>query len=1592
MSSKITLAQLNANNKTYGVDDYRKMVNYESGTNKGYVRFTKTSDGKLKLEKFNNKIDVPLSWRSNTSADHNKAVREKFLAAMEHDLKYMGDVGTTIRKMILAPKKPGEDVEAPGKALSRRDVKLILERFDGQFNTGTGRMCILKNFMESAKLACGFNGTDDEFARDYLKTGDIGVDHRFTEYITSKEGEDVEKLPQHQRMVKSEMEFRQLLFRLENLVDDAKMRLQVETSLKSVAKAAAEKGGNFGVQIAPDTEGKVRSALVKLLEKAGVGDVDLGFGKTNAALEMFIKTVVPIMVREGAENLKDFADMNNPESVASVLDADFNIDRIFSLAKEFIEGAKAAVADTENDPNPQDQKGFDGFVAAMKAQFAEQMKGINRLLVYNEARTVFTLSMDGGKTVNTNLAVEVGEMTPQFIKEAKLDCYTAKFLKSHFAKAASAVVEPKEGNFMEKARTVINNIKIAGQLNFGERIQMNPGETELSKIKLQAGCNVEGFLKEIGDRVARIVNEKRGGIPLYEKLMGQTLPAILNQKIRNAAESNGVARVHIDSAGFDEVETRIKRTVDAYCDFRDDKAEAIAEKSVAAFKRQLDRLLKKGNIDQQTYNTFLTDFQSRIKGAFKTAANRFFDRPPRSADVNAEDTYADSMTFLTNAFNEEKSALLAEMRERIAITVVTRGFGADVRNALIGEIENRIAECSAKLKENKLVPKFTVDTVTMNDVLKRLYYKVLAEQCEKSKIAGKYVTDGLVNKVKDAFYSAAKKLVNGANKLADVLDGEMKTMAGVASESLFNKSADRAKYKSELPKKEYDAMQASLQADLLVALQTKMDALKRMYLLAPEAYTKKDIDDFKAASEIFDHVGKDGAYTKDSVARIYSDILNDRFASVMAWIYNPTGPEGKSTLETDLIAGEKLRLAKNDADKAPDALKDAAASLPKNELHNIVAQAVKVVLEAAEKYAYSYASGDRTAFIKRINDEVRAIVDRHIESHAKFRAQVVREAKPYLEKYVDTLRTEKKDGVQVATDKLNEILDGISRQKEPPSAKGFALALDGMLNDLVNKRIDMKMEDFLAYSQKVSDAYEKCIPAFNEEIAARIGELKEAGATDEDIKFFEEKLAPVVRNKIETFLQKSIDSPRLGENAPVFGRLEAGSCIRAMKAAIEESDTAKHISLYSMLSDIGLKMLFGDIDTENATKTAVATWMKSPEVQKLAVEMRHAKMTIAAYGEDSPSQAVADAKAKVDEFMKDLKATIMGLKTAVLEDNFNKDQVAPAMSLFQIWLKQYNLPNLSVSLNEEGNCTLEEAAMNHFKKRVVEMQKKIADNPDTKEPLLSAAYLDDFTKYLNTIGRSAMFRSIEERMVNERIKEMLDRPENSDVYNYSHQYGDDSNAELRQNVTAQNLSDLQGKILNILDRTRRVMKGIVVSLEDMNRWGDVIEREFKNMIADESDSFAKFHRYARSRMTMMMSIDVNVVSGTGVVGNLVESALKDFFGGRDILNENVITPKFLASKKFSVIELVNYIKATAVNAVKESVENLKARAMKTVRPDDSLDPLPDVKALKEMVKEIAKSTVDAIASMNGKGGPHAASFKLVASELGVDLKKLKKAK
>ena len=117
MATNITIAQVTGNQKAYGIDDFRSMVNYERGCNRGYVRFKATSEG-LKLEKVNKQlVSPPLSWLSNMSAAHNAAIRAKFLDAISKDLRYMdSDTVDNITNLIISPKKSNADrIELPAE-------------------------------------------------------------------------------------------------------------------------------------------------------------------------------------------------------------------------------------------------------------------------------------------------------------------------------------------------------------------------------------------------------------------------------------------------------------------------------------------------------------------------------------------------------------------------------------------------------------------------------------------------------------------------------------------------------------------------------------------------------------------------------------------------------------------------------------------------------------------------------------------------------------------------------------------------------------------------------------------------------------------------------------------------------------------------------------------------------------------------------------------------------------------------------------------------------------------------------------------------------------------------------------------------------------------------------------------------------------------------------------------------------------------------------------------------------------------------------------------------------------------------------------
>ena len=1575
MSSKISQAQLDANTTTYAIDDYRKMVNYESGTNKGYVRFAKGADGKLKIEKFNNKIDVPLSWRSNTSAAHNKAVRDKFLAAMEKDLAYLSNADT-IRDLILRPKNNAQQVDE-GLALSRRDLKKIFVKFDAEFNTAEGRIRIVENFYKSAMERCGFHGSKDDFINRYLKPQMHGVDPTKTLYFETDDANAGNPDPT-KRMKMDENGFRSYLVSLDSLVAAAMNRIDAESACKSIARAAAKQDAGFGLNLPEQDVAKVRASLTALFQAENVQDIELGFGTAGTGLELFLKNVLPVMVRQVAENIKTYADRNDNAAVEEMLDAELNFDRVFDMAKRFIEGARQAVETASNIeiPPKEDKDAFDKIASAVQQMRLNAKNTIEQLTVLQDARKAFVFNVNAPKGQYENLAQDIARLTPTYIKEAHVDDFTAKFLRENFASVARDIPQVS-ANFRQKAKEHIDQLVVAGQLNYGERWVLSTG-ADLKDTRLKGASGADKFLEELSDAAIDIANEEKGGMPMLNNLLTRTIPKILNQRIHNALASKGQARLYIDPESRLKVIAQLKLVGKSYRKFFLGREELLLGKAMNGIKSQLDRLLKKGNITPAERDNLLSDFETRLNTALSRAVERFYEAAPLDAEETDEQTIDKGVKKLEQLFSEEKDDVIADMRQRMSTITLANAYGGEQRRALL-DLKAHVDACVATLNQDGV--KLTVDVPAgdFETALHKLYYKVLEKTLEGRNLGHKQIGENLNQSVQNEFVSQAKKLVSTVNKLSDDLDANMRKYIEAMTDTALQHN-NLGYYEKDLGKDEMKALRKSFADSALLAMKGLLDAEKRKFLAYPETYTKKAVKASDLALSFFSDVGPEKVFTEESIPQIFEGVIDKRRSAVMSWLYNPTGANGNSTLAKDLVTAEKSRVS---AEGSP--LKRYAEKLPANELSNILNAAVEQVIQRAEKYAVSYATGGRDKFNERIGKEIREIVDKRVKAMAEFREGFIKDAEPIIAKYVDSLKTATKSGIEVAKAKRDQILDELSRAAELPKLKGFAVAFDGMLQKMVKDKIDMKVADFLKYSETVTKAYERCIPAYEEHLRAKFDELKAAGATDEDIQHIETKLMPVLRDSMATQLQADPDF-YAGEKGPAGARMWADGQIESFLNNLKAVNLSTDEGLKETLSNIGLSRIAKTPETFAAARSNIDTYIGNEDVKKLLAETRKAVLTSSAYGLNETSAEPVAAARKIKEFHEGVKAALLGLQKVVLQERFNKKQVGPAMDLFKMWLQKYNLPDILVSTLSLGSVKLEEAAMAHFKERVARLQQAVDKDGYATEALLSPKYVTDLLTYINRLARNAMFVSMQEELVNRRMTEITTAKENARIYGGA--VTEPGQAPVSKEMAMLNFTGLREHILYALRNAELALKQKVVSFEDMYRWKDLIQEEFDRQVADTGANIELYKRFAQSRVEMIDAIDRPEVSGDEVIKGYLNDSLQDYFKGKDIRDEKVISHKFLQDNNVSAMFLINYLSDQLIAKVAQTKATLKELANKNPRPDEVHLQLLNVKQLENQFRQDADAIVEAMALQpKGKKGTYTHLFHLINDEVTKVVKK-----
>lgn len=1479
MSDKISVEQLQRNNAAYAVSDFRNMVNYEKGTNKGYVRFSLGQDGKLKLEKFNNKVDVPLSWRSNTNPAHNRSMREKFAAALANDLKY-ASVGTSIRiqNMVLAPSNSEGRIDL-GKALSRREVMAALNEFDKVFNSPNGRRIMLNNFFKAAMAEFGFRGDLETFKRDFMKLEKHGLDNAALEkFCEDKESPDK---PQRERMVKSEMEFRAVLTQLEGLLEGAKTRVGIDNSLKDLARAALAKGDAFGLDIKNQEGGKLlsdmRSCLTKALEMRGIRDA--------AALEVFLDKVLQFYVQDGVANVRDFAGADKAKEEEAIA-ANFDFENLVDLAEEFVKGA-AEAAKSPDSVKPLTDRDYGVLQSTMELLMVTKESVDISGLVMKEISENAAVKPDEIK----KLASQVLSMKKLFRSEAAVDNFAGRFVIKHFAHGAENMLK-NDVTTLDKVKDFVKRQLVpALQLQYGERWANGNG-------RFTENGGVQQFIKILTDNIQESVDELKCGKDLYEKLYSYTLPNIINLHIDNAVEQGG--RMHFVGDGDLQVScSQVTRTAMAYRDFKEKNAPSLMTKALDGFKKILSQQLKKGNITDDQFTTLLSDFNMRIKSAYNRAIDRYFEESPAPLGTgNILDDVKDRVRRMVQLFQEEKSSVIAEMSLRLNTAILAHSIG-DVaglkakRNLMdatqaVDQFMQSVQGRNPPLDRQLAGP-------ALRRGLEKLYFQTVDKMLKGRKVAKNPVDEKFVADVHKSFAKLAAAYLEKAEKYGRKLDDVLRKKVVDVINSLIDSDGGKTmRDHANLGKEDRKALVDSLAKDVMLSEQGRVAAFKRRFLEHPEIYGEE------SAETVVDREF-DVDYTQQNLVKTTLRAAKERLFAVAAWA------DGKNeqglTLGERLFAGEKLRL------------QQANPELGAAEIANIAKPQVTAVITRINDFPLLYSIGGKSGFDARVEKELTSASDAKMKAYLDFRTQFLKLAQKSLDNYSSL-------GKETLNKRLEMVFMEASSQSTPPDVKITLRAFDDMLSDMMKGIIDKKFASYLAYSKAYTEAFENTMPVLDEKIAARTAELKETGASDEDIEFFREKIVPVLRDSL-----KFEFSEKPGEWLGEAGKAKAAKFFDKIFDTMKQDIAAMRLNpandkefeenLSFMLENLGFEQFMDDPTTKAAVKANVTTWLKGEGVQGLMSEMRRAVMTLRVYGRGTKAAPAAAANESLNRFYGELRAAVSGIQSQILLGDFSKTQLEPAKKLFELWLEQYDLPKTEIMRNNKS-VTLKQEAMEHFTERVRELQQRIATDPTVKEPLLSKEYIESFLKFINEQGTALMLLEMKDRVkaletarLTEELGEIFD-----DVAAKKRQ---DSNNVLSVIVvnkfTLGNLFDANMEIIE------KEMRSETLTLESLARWRDGIEERFAKHMCNKN----AFKASCDTRVRHVRQLD-NLVANSQ---SFVMDALRERFAGEDIVSSEKISPE---TKDAGVIKLVNNLMFTFLQQVSSKADAYMRSAVKLRNP------------------------------------------------------------
>ncbi len=1048
--------------RSVSVANFRELVNYDNTTNKGYVRFVSAGNGGFKVEKFNNKVDIPLWMCFKTSAKHNKEVRMRLVDALERDFRFLekGEVDA-LKNLILRPKasaaakdgakpkvlpktkeavraqnvaeskgvfdgvgkeKPAEAVDVEGKALSRRELRDILKEFDKSFNTFKGRCGIMDRIFETAMKKTGAAkyqslANKQDFIDKFLKPYDRNFDFSGVDYLESDDGgrgaiDDSGK----SHMIKGEKEFRAYITQLESKMDDAIQCAQAEEKCVALGMSAAKSKSSFGLSLMGDEYNGVRAALLRRLNAEGVDDPGLGPNNRGTGLSLFMRSVLPAMVQQAVENVRimDEDDMKDDAKVRAAISEVVNIGNIAETAKKFIAGVNETIKTSMQAEEP---------VGAKQDSNVGKMDGkttTNRMLtlfIYTKRELTENVFVRGNDL--TNLAQISGAGAEEFKTGLDLENYAYSFISKNFAKGIENGEVKRAKPFNEAVKSYVDKVVIGAELARGG-LERKEGLADGKKYlaTYEGGTFATHLSNHVLDRAAEMKLEDVAVDGLHVMISN-----IIDRKTENALASNGETKLKLNNESLEAAAQKLDDAMHAYVAFVEGSGKFSARAAMSAVEKRLSRMVDGKMMTKEQAKLFQEHHAEGLLKAQDRAVERFFQMMPmdKVAEGGSKAAVANCVKLLEDLFAEEKEVEAGKMRRSLNIITVAYRSGPETCQALLDSAAH-VDNFLKSLESDTTVAKTFKENYSESDLVKvldRLYYQTLEGMVKPD---SKELSESIIKKVDDQFAKKAKSLISRLNAFSDSFDKSLlqSVKGGVDTTLKIKEQFDL--YKKGLTKDRYSEMATSMSENVILALKDDIGNAKRRYLLVDES-ARKGLDPEKMALDLFGKVDKDSVYTKKNIAYVYETVFSNREKAVMTWVKDETGNAfNADTLEKISTAAQKKLGGEN--------------VLSESERYYFAHSYSVKALDHAVKFSQSYASGNKADFIKRVTKEVEDEVATRGADFIKGRIEAAKTSDNLIPKYLRAIVLSIKQEEMRKEEKLQKLGDTLKLQEAPEQEKG----------------------------------------------------------------------------------------------------------------------------------------------------------------------------------------------------------------------------------------------------------------------------------------------------------------------------------------------------------------------------------------------------------------------------------------------------------------------------------------------------------------------------------------------------------------------------